>query len=161
MSLALIYNQIKMFFFLTHVNTRQIGRSYPKVATKFSVDQPMTKDLSVWMLACPSLSIQLAVHMVFSGILFSILKFFSYLERYPSKTSVSLFHKCYGSSCAHKRPVLTAPEQSMPPSSLSPSVHSTANGDMEFTKCMLSKVWPRKVLKILPRMAACRHFSEC
>ena len=57
------------------------------------------------------------------------LKNFLYLERYPNKTSVSLFHICYGSSCAHKRPVLTAPGQSMPPSALLPSVHSTANGD--------------------------------
>lgn len=124
-----MYNQIKMFSFLTQVNTRPSCRSYLKVATKFTVGQPMTKDLPARMLASPTLSIQLAVHMVFSGILFFILKFFLYLERYPNKTSVSLFHKCYGSSCAHKRPVLTAPGQSMPPSALLPSVHSTANGD--------------------------------
>lgn len=138
----MIYNQIKMFFFLTHVNTRPNGRSYLKVATKVTVGQPRIKDLPAQMLASSTLSIQLAVHTVFSGILFFILSFFLYLERYPNKTSVSLFHKCYGNSRAHQRPVLTAPGHSMPPLSLLPSVPSTANGDMTFTKCVLSEVWP-------------------
>lgn len=55
--------------------------SYLKVATKFTVGQPRTKDLRAFVLPSPTSSTQLAVHMSVNLILFFILKLLLYLVR--------------------------------------------------------------------------------
>lgn len=55
--------------------------SHLKVATKFTVGQPKTKDFMALVLPSPTSSTQLAVHMSLNFILFFILKLLLYLER--------------------------------------------------------------------------------
>lgn len=64
---------------------------YLKVATKFTVGQPRTKDFRAFVLPSPTSSTQLAVHMSASFTLFFILKLLLYLARQKPKQVLLLF----------------------------------------------------------------------